>query len=703
MKKHFSTYALLILLVTGTGMMVSCSKEHESIIEPSSEVNPNPNVKDKSKMLLGAWKYTEGTDWEKLTFKANGTLETEGVYNGDYDKESLTWKLNSVAMELTTIDETGKENVVAIEQLTDKELVIYGMTYSKLTNEEEQGQKDEYPEPNPDIVSTTAMEVIDLGLNVNWASCNIGATKPEEYGGLYGWADPTGMLTSTNTNDYPNATPPTDISGTRYDIVTVNFGTDWRMPTATEFKELIEKCSYKKETVNGVTGYRFTGPNGSSIFLPCAGYRYGSAAAMGIGTSGNYWTATCENIDEQYAGFIYLGKRGLPSSYNTCYGASVRAVTKLPATHNEEQGNGNRGSVAKTFKGSGTESDPYIISNASELRKLSDDVESGMTYRNEFFKMTADVTVNRNVLTEDGSLNGNGSNFEQWKPIGKEKTPFCGTFDGNGHSISGIYINGKDEDVYLGLFGLLSGTVTSVTIKDSYIKGGEKSYCGGVAGYMDYYDAGTASSGWYNPRITNTKSYAFVSGYWAGGIAGRCYGSKSNIDRCANYGDIEGHNVSGIAYLQYGSIENSVNYGKVNNTIKGWSGGISSCITGTSEKVKNCANFGSIVGNSAKGCGIAVSATIENCVNYGKVTAGAPDNYGIGNGGKITNCYYLETSCSDGSYDATVKNCVSMTAKQMQQQAFLDELNKNSRTLGSTYSQWKFGKDGLPTLEWIEE
>ena len=102
---------------------------------------------------------------------------------------------------------------------------------------------------------------------------------------------------------------------------------------------------------------------------------------------------------------------------------------------------GNRGPVSEAFMGNGTKTDPYLIMTAADLRKLSDDVRNGATFRDEYFRLANDIVVNQNVLTLEGELNGDGSNFEQWIPIGTENTPFCGTLDGNGYSIKGIYGN----------------------------------------------------------------------------------------------------------------------------------------------------------------------------------------------------------------------------------------------------------------------
>lgn len=116
-------------------------------------------------------------------------------------------------------------------------------------------------------------EAVDLGLSVKWATCNIGTTKSEYSGNYYGWGDPTGKKTSSNTNLYPNSNPPTDIKNTKYDIAYNNWGKKWRMPTDKEMRELISKCYYTHKVVNGVSGLQFKGSNGGIIFLPFCGYR----------------------------------------------------------------------------------------------------------------------------------------------------------------------------------------------------------------------------------------------------------------------------------------------------------------------------------------------------------------------------------------------------------------------------------------------
>lgn len=136
---------------------------------------------------------------------------------------------------------------------------------------------------------------VDLGLSVNWAACNVGADRPEGVGVRV----PLGNVTGTvKTPDEPDQR----VSGTDKDIAKVMLGNGWRMPTGQEMNELVSNCEWTVETVNGHNGFRVTGKNGNSIFLPNTGTNYLSEdfAKMdfkfvddtNIEYEGNYWCGT---------------------------------------------------------------------------------------------------------------------------------------------------------------------------------------------------------------------------------------------------------------------------------------------------------------------------------------------------------------------------------------------------------------------------
>ncbi|MGI6224508.1 MAG: hypothetical protein ACOYJG_13055 [Prevotella sp.] len=138
-------------------------------------------------------------------------------------------------------------------------------------------------------------EMVDLGLSVKWASWNVGASTITDYGTYIGWGDATGEMTSYTDTDYPNDY--SDISGTDEDIAHVQWGDKWRMPTQAEWEELLA-LDKVDTTINSIKGWKITGKNGNSIFLPKGGYEISSGYQM-QNQRAYYWSS--ENSSESYA------------------------------------------------------------------------------------------------------------------------------------------------------------------------------------------------------------------------------------------------------------------------------------------------------------------------------------------------------------------------------------------------------------------
>lgn len=196
--------------------------------------------------------------------------------------------------------------------------------YEQQAIAEPSNQEQEVAVPDADGICRS--KVVDLGLSVKWGGWNVGASVPEEYGGLYGWADPTGANTSKNNSDYPSKKPPKNISGTQYDIARAKWGGGWRLPTLSEIRELKAQCKWTWITYKGIKGYKVTGPNGNSIFLPAAGYR-GGAEVDRRGAYGGYWSGTLYDGSGD-AGCLSFSSGGVGwyGDYRY-YGLSVRPVT----------------------------------------------------------------------------------------------------------------------------------------------------------------------------------------------------------------------------------------------------------------------------------------------------------------------------------------------------------------------------------------
>ncbi len=192
---------------------------------------------------------------------------------------------------------------------------------------------------------------VDLGLpsGTKWATCNIGAANPEEYGEFFAWGEIAEKGAYTwESYRYAEGTSWNNPRLTKYcsdpqfgnngftdnltmlepsdDAATANWGSDWRIPTYEEMSELMTSCTIVWTTINGVGGRQFTGPNGNSIFLPAAGYQSGNEHNY-EGSYGIYWTSSLYTDVPCRAWGVFFGSDDCEEklTYRNC-GLSVRAV-----------------------------------------------------------------------------------------------------------------------------------------------------------------------------------------------------------------------------------------------------------------------------------------------------------------------------------------------------------------------------------------
>ncbi len=172
-------------------------------------------------------------------------------------------------------------------------------------------------------------EWVDLGLSVKWATCNIGASSPLDYGNYYAWGETEPKEEYTEENSVTREKNIGGIAGNpKYDAARANWGGSWRLPKAKEIEELVNMCEWEWVTQEETNGYEITGPNGNSIFLPAAGYRSGSSFD-GAGEGGNYWSATPYEDDTGSAYFLTFNGGGFYRGWGLRYGGlSVRPVTE---------------------------------------------------------------------------------------------------------------------------------------------------------------------------------------------------------------------------------------------------------------------------------------------------------------------------------------------------------------------------------------
>lgn len=170
---------------------------------------------------------------------------------------------------------------------------------------------------------------IDLGLSVKWASHNIGAALPEDYGDYYAWGEIYPKQLYDEGNSETAGKKISDIGGNSdYDAATANWGGDARMPSEAEINELMEKCTWQWAPRNGVNGMLVTGPNGNSIFLPAVGFRIG-AVLDADDRNGFYWSSSAKESDDVRAFGFTFSKKGPRGGMNhRGNGRAIRPVSK---------------------------------------------------------------------------------------------------------------------------------------------------------------------------------------------------------------------------------------------------------------------------------------------------------------------------------------------------------------------------------------
>ena len=293
-----------------------------------------------------------------------------------------------------------------------------------------------------------------------------------------------------------------------------------------------------------------------------------------------------------------------------------------------------------TLKGDGTKTNPYLISTVEDLTYFAFNVNSGDNYSGKYVTLMADI-----------NFGGNASNM--WSPIGwydtsiSKANTFAGTFDGNGHTISGLYTNTTNN--YQGLFGYNAGTVKNLTVKGD-ITGGN--YVGGIAGY----NIGEII-------FCKNECTAFGSGSYIGGIVGV---NNGKVEGCYSTNAVSGNNATfGLAVggvvginLPDAKVENSFSNGNVSAGVYQWVGGVAGQNYGT---ISNCYATGDVEGGYYTGgvAGQNGAGTISNCISFGIINGKntfVGGVVGFNNNGVLQHNYYLENKTFDGN--ATVQNGV---------------------------------------------
>mgnify|MGYP000043020910 CR=1 FL=1 len=310
----------------------------------------------------------------------------------------------------------------------------------------------------------------------------------------------------------------------------------------------------------------------------------------------------------------------------------------------------------------GTKDAVYEISNAGQLywfAGLVNGTLSGVAQnKSANAVLTADIVVNANVLKSDGTLNE--GTFKEWTPIATSASPYTGIFDGQNHTISGLYFN-QENSYDVGLFGRNNGKIANAGILDSYFYGTSK--VGGMCGNN------------YTGTISNCYNTGSVSGIGtAGGVSG--YNYTGSITNCYNTGNVSGSSgfVGGVSGINYtGSITDCYNIGSVSGS-EGNVGGVNGYNDGGT--ITNSYNAGSVSGTERYVGGVS----------------------GYNDGGTITNCYYdsaIYTGNAIGANDGTTEKVEGKTTEQFKtgEVAYLLQNGQSEEIWGQT-----IGTDTYPVL-----
>jgi hypothetical protein len=169
-------------------------------------------------------------------------------------------------------------------------------------------------------------EYVDLGLpsGTLWAKCNVGAPTPESLGDFYAWGE-IYPKTDYSSNTYIYDGEPGDTMPAEADVASVFWGGGWHVPTVEEMNELRYWCAWKYVQQNGRNGFQITGPNGSSIFLPCGGWKYNTTHY-----SDNY-ILEYRTASVEWLLYCYSSSIGIMRSSNTgyCVGYTIRPVFRF--------------------------------------------------------------------------------------------------------------------------------------------------------------------------------------------------------------------------------------------------------------------------------------------------------------------------------------------------------------------------------------
>ena len=470
-------------------------------------------------------------------------------------------------------------------------------------------------------------------------------------------ADTTGITITEDENG--KLTYKVTMDGTEYDLVVV---LNENTPTAANIEKWISKLSTPYNPVH-MTRWDNSLEPGAKGGLVSITYDPGTAT-VGTAVSDSWlleegeesWTFTLKTADDlgfkhENGTFLGWSTQSDAAAPEYAFNASTSTVTPATIEVTKEQKNVTLYAVWKDiWSGSGSEADPYLIPSTEKLKALQTQVnDKGFNYKGKYFAITGTIDL------------GN----ESWTPIGNGKASFAGSIEGNGNTITGLYVT---EETRAGLFEILGVDGTSTYIRNLTICGQvtvDHGHAGGLTAVMghgtitlekittdvtvsvknlNYYASPLGSAGGligynvanngavYNVvKVINCTNKGNISGATAGGIAGANNdpnaASQYTLEDCTNKGSVTGLLYAGG--ILGGSTNSTATRCENSGTVKatgttgtrGYAGGI--CATNL-RWAKRCVNTGEVCGQYAGGIAYGLSSTYggeaKYCLNKGNIT-----------------------------------------------------------------------------------
>lgn len=348
-KLLFTLFSLLALSTAKAQVYVDGDLNKDGTVSVSdltamvNLLNGKENVKSPEELIAGKWQTAAG---DVMKLNEDGTTDYKGSASFLYkikERNIYMYDVNGEIVHLFNVVNICSAYMV-LKELGQQEKNIYYNEFlveHPFVKPEQDNTDDTHGDP------FNGHEYVDLGLSVKWATCNVGADSPEDFGNYYAWGDTVPQIDneySWNSYKFCDGTAYTmnkycdnpgfgvfdkkNVLELEDDVAHVCWGGKWRMPTKNEMTELAHFCTWTYTTHNGIKGFTVTGKNGNSIFLPAAGFcNYGHSVY--VGEEGQYWSSSLYGDYSNYAYRIHIqsqsGGFGFYMEYRN-YGCSVRAV-----------------------------------------------------------------------------------------------------------------------------------------------------------------------------------------------------------------------------------------------------------------------------------------------------------------------------------------------------------------------------------------